>query len=320
MTTPVLIAAELRALLPANPLPAATITWIAADEPTPAGAYEAIVPLLSRRIGPAELERLPQLRLVANCAVGVDNVDLAACAARHVAVTNTPDVLTDATADLTLALVLAVTRRFKEGEALLREGRWTGWDPRQLLGVGLGGRTLGIVGAGRIGQAVGRRARAFGMMLCYTAREARPAFETETGAVRRPLRDLLAASDVVSLHVPSSVETRGMIGSAELARMKPGAFLINTARGDVVDEAAVIAALESGHLGGVGLDVFRREPHVPPELVHHPRAVVLPHLGSATVETRRAMAGLAVNNVKALLAGDGLLTRVARGEGGDERR
>ena len=308
MPTPVLIAAELRELLPAHPLPSADVTWIAAGEPTPSGAYEAIVPLLSRRIGAPELAALPRLRLVANCAVGVDNVDLAACAARGVAVTNTPDVLTDATADLTMALLLAVTRRTKEGEALLREGAWTGWDPRQLLGAELRGLLLGLVGAGRIGQAVGRRAAAFGMRLCYADRGARPAFESQTGAVRVPLDDLLARSDVVSLHVPSTAETRGLIGTAALGRMKRGAFLINTARGDITDEAAVIAALEAGHLGGVGLDVFAREPHVPPALVRHPRAVVLPHLGSATVQTRRAMAGLAVKNVAALLAGESLLT------------
>jgi glyoxylate reductase len=319
MPAPVLIAAELRELLPEDPVPAAAVSWIHAGEPTPDGPYEAMVPLLSRRVGPAELARLPRLRLVANCAVGVDNVDLAACAARGVAVTNTPDVLTDATADLTLALLLAVTRRMKEGEALLRAGTWTGWDPRQLLGTGLRGLRLGLVGAGRIGQAVGLRARAFGMELCYTERQARPAFEAETGAVRLALDELLARSDVVSLHVPSTAETRAMIGRAELARMKEGAFLINTARGDVVDEPALVEALEAGRLGGVGLDVFAREPHVPPALVRHPRAVVLPHLGSATVQTRRAMAGLAVDNVKALLEGRPLLTQVTVGEGGGRR-
>jgi glyoxylate reductase len=308
MPTSVLIAAELRELLPADPLPSAHVTWIAVGEPTPSGAYEAIVPLLSRRIGAAELAVLPRLRLVANCAVGVDNVDLTACATRGVAVTNTPDVLTDATADLTMALLLAVTRRMKEGEALLREGAWTGWDPRQLLGAELRGLLLGLVGAGRIGQAVGRRAAAFGMRLCYADRGAKPAFEAQTGALRVSLDELLARSDVVSLHVPSTAETRELIGAAALARMKRGAFLINTARGDITDEAAVGAALEAGHLGGVGLDVFAREPHVPPALVRHPRAVVLPHLGSATVQTRRAMAGLAVKNVAALLAGEPLLT------------
>jgi glyoxylate reductase len=312
MATPVLIAAELRELLPDDPLPFAHVTWIAAGQPTPGGTYEAVVPLLSRRIGPAELAGLPGLRLVANCAAGVDNVDLAACAARGVAVTNTPDVLTDATADLTIALLLAVTRRLKEGETLLREGAWTGWDPRQLLGTGLRGLVLGLVGAGRIGQAVGRRARAFGMDICYAAREAKPAFEVETRATRLSVEDLLARSDVVSLHVPSTAGTRTLIDAAALNRMKRGAFLINTARGDVVDEPALIAALEGGRLGGVGLDVFAREPEVPPALIRHPRAVVLPHLGSATVQTRRAMAALAVDNVAALLAGRPLLTPVER--------
>lgn len=319
MTASVLIATELRELLPDDPLSGATVTWVTADTPTPAGDFVAIVPLLSRRIGPDELDRLPQLRLVANCAVGVDNVDLAACAAREVAVTNTPDVLTDATADLAIALLLAVTRRFKEGAALLREGAWTGWDPRQLLGVELRGLTLGIVGAGRIGQAVGRRARAFGMAVAYTARAPRPDFERETGARWCSLDALLATSDVVTLHVPSSPETRSLIGGRELARMKPGAFLINTARGDVVDEAALVAALEDGRLGGVGLDVFAREPHVPAALVRHPRAVVLPHLGSATVQTRRAMAGLAVRNVRAMLAGEPLVTPVGTVDDGRGR-
>jgi glyoxylate reductase len=312
MPTPVLIATELRELLAPDPLPTARITWIAATEATPGGPYEAVVPLLSRRIGAEELAALPNLRLVANCAVGVDNVDFTACAARGVAVTNTPDVLTDATADLAIALLLAVTRRMKEGEALLRAGEWTGWDPRQLLGTELRGLLLGLVGAGRIGQAVGRRARVFGMDLCYVARGEKPAFEAETAAARCSLEDLLTRSDVVSLHLPSTAQTRGLIDAAALARMKRGTYLINTARGDVVDEAAVVAALEAGQLGGVGLDVFAREPHVPAALVRHPRAVVLPHLGSATVRTRRAMAGLAVRNVAALLAGERLLTAVAK--------
>jgi glyoxylate reductase len=262
-----------------------------------------IVSLLSRRIGRAELDRLPRLRVVANCAVGVDNVDLAACAARGVIVTNTPDVLTQATADLTWALLLAVTRRLKEGQRLIEEGRWGGWDPRQLLGLELYGGTLGIVGAGRIGRAVGRRAPPFGLRVCYADPAPRRDFELETGALRLPLDQLLARSDVVTLHAPTTPETRNLIGARELQLMKPGAFLVNTARGDLVDEDAVIAALETGRLGGVGLDVFRREPQVPEALVRHPRAIVLPHLGSATARTRRGMAGLAVRNAKAVLAG-----------------
>ncbi|MDH3496664.1 MAG: D-glycerate dehydrogenase [Gemmatimonadota bacterium] len=310
MTDTVLIAAELAELLDPDPVPGAQVAWLASGSPTPAGAYVGLVPLLSRHVGAAELERLPQLRIVANCAVGVDNVDLAACAARGVVVTNTPDVLTAATADLTVALILAVTRRLKEGARLVEQGHWTGWDPRQLLGFELAGATLGLVGAGRIGRAVGCRALAFGMQLCYTAREAKREFERETGAARLSLEDLLARSDVVTVHVPSNATTRGLIGRDALRRMKRSAYLINTARGDIVDEAALIAALEDGRLAGVGLDVYQREPFVPDALVRHPAAVVLPHLGSATVRTRRAMAGLAATNVRAVLAGHPAVTPV----------
>jgi glyoxylate reductase len=180
-----------------------------------------------------------------------------------------------------------------------------------LLGLELVGATLGIVGAGRIGRAVGRRAPAFGLRVCYADREVRRDFELETGALRLPLDDLLARSDIVTIHVPSGADTRGLIGARELGLMKPGAFLVNTARGDLVDEDAVIAALEAGRLGGVGLDVFRREPDVPEALVRHPRSVVLPHLGSATQRTRRAMAALAVNNARAVLSGEPPITPVA---------
>lgn len=316
MATRVLIAAELQDLLDPDPIPGVDVAWVPVDSATPAGSFAALVPLLSRVVGPAELAGLPRLRIVANCAVGIDNIDLDACAARGVVVTNTPDVLTDATADLALALLLAVARRFKEGQALIERGAWSGWDPRQLLGLELRGATLGIVGAGRIGQAVGRRARAFGMRLCYTARAPKPTFELETGALRLSFDEVLARSDVVTLHVPSLPATRTMIGAPQLARLRRGALLINTARGDLVDEAAVAAALESGHLGGVGLDVFAHEPHVPDALVSHPRAVVLPHLGSATVRTRRAMAALAVRNVRAFLDGAPLVSPVVMPAGG----
>jgi glyoxylate reductase len=312
MAERVLVAAELRELLDADPVPGCGVEWLAAEAVTPAGPYVAIVPLLSRRIGEQELAALPRLRIVANCAVGHDNIDLGACARRGVVASNTPDVLTDATADLTLALILAVSRRLKEGQRLIERREWNGWDPRLLLGLELTGATLGIVGAGRIGQAVGRRALAFGMRLCYADRAERGAFERETGAMRVELEELLARSDVVTLHVPSSSETRGLIGRALLTHVKRGALLINTARGDIVDEPAVVAALEDGRLGGVGLDVFAREPDVPPALVRHPRAVVLPHLGSATTATRRAMAGLAVRNVNAVLAGHPAVTPIGR--------
>ncbi len=310
MTESVCVAAELEELLDPEPVPGCCIEWLDAGAATPVGAHVAIVPLLSRRIGEVELAGLPRLRVVANCAVGVDNVDLAACARRRVIVTNTPDVLTDATADLTMALILAVARRLGEGQRLIERGAWQGWDPRLLLGLELRGAMLGIVGAGRIGRAVGRRAVGFGLRLCYADGTAQSAFELETGARRLALDELLARCDVVTLHLPSTPETRGLIGRQALAGIRRGAILINTARGDIVDEPAVIAALEEGRLGGVGLDVFAREPDVPAALIHHPRAVVLPHLGSATTHTRRAMAALAVRNVNAVLAGEPPLTPV----------
>ncbi|HEX9729490.1 MAG TPA: D-glycerate dehydrogenase [Gemmatimonadales bacterium] len=304
MTSSVLIAAELRDLIGDDPVPGAAVEWIAAHEPTPAGNYVAVIPLLSRWIGGGELKRMPALRVVANCAAGLDNIDLVAAEMRGVMVTNTPFVLTDATADLTWALILAVARRLKEGAQLVRSGTWTGWHPTQLLGLELRGATLGIVGAGNIGQAVGRRAVGFGMAVRYVARRARPSFEAETGAVRADLRRLLEESDVVSLHLPATHETRGMFDRARLAMCRPGALLINTARGELVREPALIEALESGTIGGAGLDVFADEPVVSDALIAHPRVVTLPHLGSATDATRRAMAELAVRNVRAVLAGE----------------
>jgi glyoxylate reductase len=305
----VLIAAELRELLPADPIPGHSIQWLTASSPTPSGAYSGIVPLLSRRIGDAELDGLPDLRIVANCAVGYDNIDLEAAARRGVLVTNTPDVLTEATADLTWALILAAARRLKEGHAMLAERRWEGWHPGQLLGLELNGSTLGVVGAGRIGQAVVRRAVGFGMRVLYCDPAGRPELE-DAGAERVELDRLLAESDVVSVHVPSAAETRGMFGGEAFARMKRGALFVNTARGDLVDEAALLEALESGHLGGAGLDVFAAEPEVPRGLIDHPRVVTLPHVGSATTHTRRAMAELAARNVQAVLAGLAPITPV----------
>jgi glyoxylate reductase len=306
----VLIATELRELLDPDPVPGHAVQWISSAEPTPAGDAVAIIPLLTRRLGREELVGFPGLRIIANCAVGYDNVDLDAARERGVVVTNTPDVLTAATADLAWTLILAVARRVKEAEALAREGGWTGWDPVQLLGLELQGRILGIVGAGRIGQAVGRRAIPFGMRVCYADRAARPEFEVATSARLVPFETLLAESDVISVHVPSTFETRGMFGAAAFRRMKPGALFINTARGDLVDEASLIAAVERGHLGGVGLDVYAREPHVPERLRRHPRVLTLPHVGSATTATRRAMASLAARNVIAVLSGRPPLTPV----------
>ncbi len=310
--TAVLIAAELKGLLDPGDLQGLDVTWISSDQPTPKGDFRAIVPLLSRWVGGTEFKNLPLLKIVANCAVGYDNVDVVAAELRGVIVTNTPDVLTDATADLTWALILACARRVVEGVELMRSGTWSGWHPEQLLGVELRGKTLGIFGAGRIGQAVGRRAAGFGMRLLYASRTPKPEFERETGATRVELGPILRDSDVLTLHTPSTPETKGVINADTLARMRPGAFLINTARGDLVHEEALAVALEEGRLGAVGLDVYADEPAINPRLRAAPRTVLLPHIGSATQETRRRMAAIAVANVRAVLAGQPPLTPVYR--------
>ena len=310
MTHRVLVAAELKNLLEPAQLVDLDITWIAGAEPTPKGDWVAIVPLLSRWVGGTELKNLPQLRIVANCAVGYNNVDVVAAEMRKVMVTNTPGVLTEATADLTWALILATARRLVEGVDLVRGGQWTGWHPEQLLGLELRGRTLGLYGAGRIGQAVGRRAQPFGLRILYTARTAKPEFERDTGATRVDPSRLLGDSDIVSLHVPSTPETKGMIDGETLARMKRGAILINTARGDLIREEALAQALERGQLGAAGLDVYTDEPAIHPRLLGAPRTVLLPHIGSATEETRRKMAAIAVANVQSVLSGKPPLTPV----------
>jgi glyoxylate reductase len=259
----------------------------------------ALLAVLGDRVDRELLDAAPRLRIVANHAVGYDNVDVPACTARAVWVTNTPDVLTDATADLTWALILALARRVREGERLLRAGEFRGWAPTMLLGRELRGRTLGVLGYGRIGRAVARRAEGFGMRVLFTARG---------GGV--PFDELLQASDVLSIHCPLNAQTRHLIGAAELLRMKRGAMLVNTARGPIVDEAALVAALESGYLGGAGLDVFENEPAVHPGLLHRDDVVLLPHLGSATEETRQSMARIALEQVERVLRGERPTTAV----------
>jgi len=260
---------------------------------------DAMVATLADRIDEELLRSAQRLRLVANHAVGYDNVDVPACTAHRVWVSNTPGVLTDSTADLAWALILAVARRLREGERLLRSGKFAGWAPTMLLGMELRGAVLGLVGQGRIAQAVAKRAEGFGMRVLFNSR-----------ASGVPLRDLLEQSDVVSLHCPLTKETRHLIGAKELSLMKRGAILINTARGPVVDEAALVRALEAGHLGGAGLDVFEEEPKVHPGLVGRDDVVILPHLGSATVETRSAMARIALEQVRLVLAGQRPATAV----------
>lgn len=276
-----------------------------------AGA-DAIVCVLPTKIDADLAEAAgPRLRIVSNVAVGYDNVDLAAMNQRGVIVTNTPGVLVDATADLTLGLMLMCTRRLGEGERLLRQRQPWSFHMGFMLGSGIQGNTLGIVGLGGIGQAVARRARAFGMRIVYSGRHpVDAAVEAELGANFVSLEQLLAESDVVSLHCPLTPETRHVIDDLALTRMKPTAYLINTSRGPVVDEEALARALREGRIAGAALDVFEREPEVYPGLLDLDNVVIVPHLGSATVQTRDAMAELAARNVVAVLAGEEPLTPV----------
>jgi lactate dehydrogenase-like 2-hydroxyacid dehydrogenase len=276
-----------------------------------AGAV-AVVATLTDRVDADVLDAAgPALRVVANVAVGYDNVDVDAARARGVVVTNTPGVLDDATADLTLGLVLAAARRIAEGDRFLRRGTPWVWGPRMMTGLDLSaGATLGIVGYGRIGRAVARRARGFGMLLLATPSRAR-VWEADADGVRFvELDDLLAQADVVTLHVPLTAATHHLIGAAALARMKPTALLVNTARGGVVDTDALVEALRAGRIGGAALDVFEDEPSVDPRLLELEQVVLTPHLGSAGDRTRSAMCLLAVRNVAAVLAGDPALTPV----------
>ncbi|GAA3360985.1 D-glycerate dehydrogenase [Saccharopolyspora gregorii] len=277
-----------------------------------AGA-DAVVAMLGDRVDAAFADAAgPQLKVVANVAVGYDNVDVPELTGRGVTVTNTPGVLTDATADLAFALVLMATRRLGEGERLIRSGTPWFFHLGFMLGTGLQGKTLGIIGLGGIGQAVARRARAFGMRIAYSGRRrAAAAVEAELDARFLPQDELLRESDVISLHCPLTEQTRHLIDAAALAAMKPSAVLVNTSRGPVVDEAALAAALRAGRIAAAGLDVFEEEPAVHPELLELDNAVLLPHLGSATEETRTAMAELAARNVVGVLTGNGPVTPVA---------
>ena len=272
---------------------------------------DAALTLLNDRVDGAFLDAAPRLRIVANVAVGYNNIDVAACRERGVIVTNTPGVLTDATADLAMALILMVTRRLGEGERLIRSGTPWQWGMFMMLGTGLQGRRLGIIGMGGIGQAIAARARGFGMTVVYHNRSAvDPAIEQRLDARLVPLDELLATSDVVSLNCPYTDATHHLIDAAALAAMRPSAFLLNTARGPIVDEAALVEALRDRTIAGAGLDVFEHEPDVDPGLLDLDNVVLVPHLGSATVETRGAMAELAARNVVAHLRGEPLPTPV----------
>jgi lactate dehydrogenase-like 2-hydroxyacid dehydrogenase len=265
---------------------------------------QAVVSQLTDKFDAAVIERLEGLRIIANVAVGFDNVDVPAATRRGILVSNTPDVLTDTTADLAFALLLAAARRLVEGHQFVHSGAWSKWRIDLLVGHDAHHRTLGILGMGRIGQAVARRARGFSMRVLYhDARRAPEEVEKELGLEFVSREELLRECDFLSLHVPLTPATRHTIGAAELRAMKPTAILVNTARGPVVDEAALAEALAQGVIAGAGLDVFEREPAVHPTLLKLDNVVVAPHIGSASIDTRRAMSMLAVENAVAALEG-----------------
>lgn len=282
----------------------------AAEEPPDRDALRRLLPgrtgLLCQLTDPIDASVLAAgdaLRVVATMSVGTDHIDLAAAAARGIVVTHTPGVLTDATAECALALLFAAARRVVEGDRMVRAGQFRAWGPMVLLGVGLAGKTLGIVGAGRIGQAVARRAHGCGMRIAYHSRTAAPQLERDCGARRLDLDSLLRESDAVSLHCPLTPETRHLLDARRLALMKPSAILVNTARGPIVDEAALVDALRTGRLRAAGLDVYEREPALAPGLRDLPNVVLLPHIASATEETRARMAEMAAEDLVAVLAG-----------------
>jgi glyoxylate reductase len=276
-----------------------------------AGAH-AIVSLLTEKVDAELLDAAgTQLKVVSNVAVGYNNLDVPTIRARNAVATNTPGVLTDATADIAMALILMSTRRLGEGERLIRSGEPWQWGMFMMLGTGIGGKRLGIIGMGAIGAATARRAKAFGMEIVYSnRREVHPDLAAELGAVRLSMDELLATSDVVSIHCPYSPETHHLFGAAQFAAMQPHAFIINTARGPIIDEAALVTALEAGQLEGAGLDVFENEPTVHAGLLGRNDVVLIPHLGSATVETRTAMATLAARNTLAVLRGEPPITPI----------
>lgn len=289
--------------------PNISVETFAERDGIPAGAFDVLVPVVTTRVTAADMDRIEGLRAVTNYGVGYDNIDVTAARERGIGVSNTPGVLTDATAELTWALILAAARRVGEGERMVRAGAWTGWAPTQLRGMSLNGRTLGIVGAGRIGRAVGDRARAFGMTVRYWSRSRQLEWEAGSGAVFTALDILLASCDVVTIHLSRASETEGMIDARALARLKDGAILVNTARGAIVDQEALIKELQSGRITA-GLDVYPNEPEVAHELLQLENVVLLPHIGSATYDSRQAMWNLAWANVLRAAAGQPLVNPV----------
>lgn len=302
-----LLRAAEEATLDLNPTPGAI--WTPEELRARVPGHEYLLCLLTDQIDAALLEAgaraSPPLRLVANMAVGYNNIDVEAARRLGIHVTNTPGVLTDATADFTLALLLAVARRIPEADRFTRAGHFTGWQPLLLLGAELRGKTLGIVGMGRIGRAVARRALGFGLSILYASRHPLPAEEERAlSATHATLEEVLRRADFLSLHVPYTAETHHLLNAETFGLLKPGAYVINTARGPIIDEAALVAALQSGQVRGAALDVFEDEPRVHPALLQMDQVVLAPHIASATRETRALMATTAASNILAHLRGE----------------
>lgn len=281
---------------------------------------DVLVPTVTDRIDADLIAGASErLGLIANFGAGTEHIDLAAAAARRILVTNTPGVFTDDTADIAMAGIIGVPRRIREGTGLVRSGKWTGWAPSGLLGRKLAGKVLGIVGMGRIGQAVAHRARAFGLEIAYTNRKPLPeALERMLGARYVGNVDaLMAEADILTLHCPLTEDTRHLINARRIALMKPGGSIINTARGELIDQEALIAALQSAHLAGAGLDVYPDEPNVDPRLIEHPNVMTLPHIGSATAEGREDSGHKVIANIRMWADGhrppDQVLTALVRG-------
>ncbi|MFN0250316.1 MAG: 2-hydroxyacid dehydrogenase [Kofleriaceae bacterium] len=333
---PIDLSALVTAALPGSTVDVPSEGHVGVDRVDLANA-DALVCLLLDRIDARVLDRAPKLKVVANCAVGIDNLDLLALAARGIVATNTPDVLTEATAEMAFALMLAAARRVGEGERMVRAGQWNGWELDQLLGQSLLGKTLGIVGFGRIGQAMARRGHGFGMRVIYaSSRKTAPSPSAPTPSAPTPsaptpsvptpsapappaptpervdLDALFQTADVISLHCPLTPQTANLVNARTLSLVKPTAVLVNTARGGCVDEAALADALASGRLFAAGLDVYAREPEIHPRLRTSERVVLAPHLGSATTETRTQMARLCADAVIAVLSGRMPSTMVRR--------
>lgn len=271
---------------------------------------DAVLSLLTEKIDKEAIDNFSKCKIVANCAVGFNNIDVQYAKVKNLVVTNTPYVLTDATADLTVALILACARRLREGEQMMRENKFDGWKPNLLLGFDLKGKTVGIIGAGRIGRSTARRLKGFGVKIIYFDRKKRDEFETEFLSTRVNLKELMKKSDIISVHLPLSKETHHLINKENLSLMKKTAVIVNTSRGDIIEEKALIKLLKQNKIFAAGFDVYENEPNINPELRTLENVFLLPHIGSATVESRAAMALLAANNIINVLNGKEPITPI----------